>query len=161
MGDRIVSGLVVPFGVTAYRGWWDVRFNAGSLSVTDVARVPLMFEHGGTYVVAGVMTDVEERADGVHGTFALDDTPDGDRAAAEFESGSRTGFSIGVSYDDDTLAAIDAAFWEFWETGERPVVDAVARILEVSHVAIPAFDDARGALEQTTTDRAEQPAGVH
>lgn len=158
---RTVSGLIVPFGVTAYRGWWDVRFNPGSLTVNDVSRIPLMFEHGGNWVVVGVMTDVHEEADGVHGTFELDDTPHGDRAAAEFASGSRSGFSIGVEYSDETLDAIWAALEEYWDTGERPIVDATATIREVSHVAIPAFDDARGALDETNDpDRAAQPAGV-
>lgn len=149
------SGLIVPFGVTAFRGWWDVRFNAGALSIEDVAHVPLMFEHGATHAVIGVMTDVEETPEGIVGTFDIDDTPDGLRAAAELVAGSRTGFSIGVEYDDATLAAITDALWD-WESDERPVVDASGLIREVSHVAIPAFDGARASY---VPDPAEQTAG--
>lgn len=161
---RTVSGLIVPFNVPAYRGWFDVQFGAGALTIDDVAHVPLMFEHGATHAVAGVMTDVEEQADGVHATFQLDDTEDGDRAWAEFTAGSRTGFSVGLEYDDDTLDAIWEALDEWWETGERPVVDATGWIRETSHVAIPAFDDARGLelhddADETTT--AAEPVGAN
>lgn len=166
-GRRLVGGLVVPFGVPVYRGWWKARFNAGGLTVDDVAHVPFMFEHGGTYAVAGVMVDVVEDLDGpdgpgIYATFALDDTPDGDRAAAEFDSGSRTGFSAGLAYDDETLKAIGEAFWE-WDGDELPIVDASGAIREVSHVAVPAFTTARGRLLSDTaddTEPAEQTAGA-
>lgn len=139
---RTTSGLIVPFGDTAGRGWFDVTFEPGALTITDVARVPLLFEHGATHAVVGIMSDVEETADGVVATFTLDDTPDGERAAAELEAGSRTGLSIGIEYDDDTLQAIVDAFWEP-EGDERPTISAAGIVREVSHVAVPAFDSAR------------------
>lgn len=156
---RILSGLIVPFGDTASRGWFDVQFSAGALTVTDVARVPLMFEHGATLEVVGVMTDVVETPDGVTAEFALDDTPAGDRAAAEYEAGSRTGLSIGVEYDDDTLDQIIDALWD-WETDERPVINASGTVREVSHVAVPAFDNSR-LTNLTTTDNADAPVGTN
>lgn len=147
---RSVPGLIVPFGVPVYRGWWYARYQPGSLTVADVAHVPFAFEHLRTLEVVGVMTDVEEITSGrlehgIWGTFDLDDTPAGDRAAAEFETGSRTGLSMGVEYDDDTIDAIWDALWD--EDGDG-IVDAAGIIREVSQVALPAFDQSRGQLQQ-------------
>lgn len=142
---RSVPGLIVPFDVPVYRGWWYARYQPGSLSVYDVAHVPFAFEHLRTLEVVGVMTDVEERADGIYGTFDLDDSPAGNRAAAEFASGSRTGLSMGVEYDEDTIDAIWDALWD--EDGDG-IVDASGVIREVSQVALPAFDDSRGYLQE-------------
>jgi hypothetical protein len=149
---RTVSGLIVPFGVPAYRApWYSVQFAAGGLAVTDVARVPLMFEHAfdRTFTTMGVMTDVWERPDGVYADFALDDTDAGARAAAEFASGSRTGFSVGIQYDEATLAAIDAALdaW-FWDDEDPALITGTGLIREASHTYMPAFDDARGAVTE-------------
>lgn len=151
------SGIIVPFNVAAPRGWWNVRFQAGALTIDDVAHVPLMFEHGATHAVIGVMTDVEETAEGIVATFDIDDTPDGVRAAAELVAGSRTGFSIGVEYDEETMGAIVDALWD-WDAEETPTVDASGRIREVSHVAVPAFDGARASYEPDP-EPAEQTAG--
>lgn len=160
---RRVTALIAPFGVPAYRGWWRAVFGPGRLSVSDVGRVPYVFEHGESgRVVVGVMVDVEERPAigahlaGVYGTFDVDDTPAGDRAWAELRSGSRSGFSMGLEYDAATLEAIAAALETYWTTGEVTDVDAVAQIREVSHVFMPAFDDARTiALDDVeTTDPA-------
>lgn len=147
---RRVTALIAPFGVPAHRGWWRALFGPGSLSVSDVARVPYVHEHGhGDRTVLGVMTDVEERPAsggdpaGVYGTFDLDDSPEADRAWAELQSGSRSGFSMGLEYDAATLEAISAALETFWTTGTVADIDAVARIRETSHVFLPAFDDAR------------------
>lgn len=141
---RRVTALIAPFGVPAYRGWWRAVFGPGSLSVSDVGRVPFVFEHGhGERTVLGVMTDVEERPNGVYGTFDLDDTPAARAAWAELSTGSRSGFSMGLEYDAATLAAIDDALETYWTTGEVTDVDARAQIRETSHVFMPAFDDAR------------------
>lgn len=155
---RTVSGLIVPFNATARRWWGGIQFGAGRITIPDVSRVPLTFEHAmyGAQV-AGVMTDVEERPDGVYATFALDDTEYGDRAYAEFSSGSRTGFSIGVEYDDDTVAAVEEAMGAAWygeEDDDVVVTNAGGQIVETAHTYYPAFYDARGAV-----DPAEQTAG--
>lgn len=147
---RSVSGLIVPFGIVVNRGWWRARYSPGSLSVTDVSRVPFAFEHLGNREVIGVMTDVEERPatklelPGVYGEFDLDDSPYGDRAAAEFSTRSRWGLSMGIGYDDATIDAIWEAMWD----EDDGVVDAAGIIREVSDVALPAFDDSRGQLAQ-------------
>lgn len=146
-----VSGLIVPFGVPAYRApWFSVQFAAGGLQVSDVARVPFVFEHAldGTFTTLGVMTDVWEQPDGVHADYDLDASAAGQRSAAEFGSGSRTGFSIGIRYDEPTLEAIDAAFDTWWDTGESTLVTASGLIVETSHTYMPAFDDARGAVTE-------------
>jgi HK97 family phage prohead protease len=144
MPRRSVYGLVVPFDVAVPRGFWYARYQPGSLAISDVSRVPFAFEHLRTLEVVGVMTDVEERDDGIYAAWDLDDTPAGNRAADEFQFGSRTGLSMGVWYDDDTIDAIWDALWD--DDGDG-IVDASGEIHEVSQVALPAFDDSRGQLQ--------------
>lgn len=144
-----VSGLIVPFGVPVYRGFWYARYQPGSVTVEDVTHVPFAFEHLRTLEVIGVMTDVDEITSGrlqpgVWGTFDLDDSATADRAAVEF-AGSRTGLSMGIEYDDETIDAI----WDvLWDDDVDGIVDAAGIIREVSQVALPAFDQSRGQLQQ-------------
>ncbi|MGN7705050.1 HK97 family phage prohead protease [Cellulosimicrobium sp. 22601] len=139
VGERSIRGLIVPFGVPAQLGWYELEFDAESLRVSEAERIPLLFQHDGR-ITAGYATDFEVTDDGVYGTFEVESTETGDRVIREATFGSRTGFSIGIQLDAEV---VEEAWSRLWSDEDEGPVMARGRLLEVSHVSVPAFDDAR------------------
>lgn len=129
--ERTVSGLVLP---------WDRlgATTAGPLSITrggvrlprDIARVKLHFKHTGTegHRPVGYATGYRVENDGLHMTFRVARTPDGDAALLQVTEGVFNAFSA-------ELAGIV-------RTGQN-VTDSV--MTGVALVDTPAFSDARVA----------------
>lgn len=136
---RTISGVLVPAGdVTGYTSAGPTRFAAGAVTWHDqLRRVKLLREHQHSdslgFAVELAWTDA-----GLTGTFHVPESPEGDRALADAESGVRDGLSVGVvglvgDYDRDGVLNVTAS-----------------TLREVSLVSVPAFDDSRVAAVAST-----------
>lgn len=132
-GKREISGLLVPYGVTAASGGEQWTFSQGSLTYGDVSRVKLWVNHDMAQAV-GVARALDDQPDGLYGTFYVAPTPEGDNALTMATAGVWDGFSIGVApggqFSRDEAGVLHAA-------------PAGAPLMEVSLTPAPAFDDAR------------------
>lgn len=126
---RTVSGLALPFGAPGKSSRGTVTVNAGALAMdSDLKRIKLYRDHsnaGGTPV--GYCTAASEGPEGIHMTFKIGNTPDGDAALSDVREGIRDALSVEVMG-----AEID---------GRGELV--AGQITAVALVPIPAFDDAR------------------
>jgi HK97 family phage prohead protease len=150
-GKREISGLLVPYGVTANSGGEAWTFSQGSLTYGDVSRVKLWVNHDVAQAV-GVARSLEDQPDGLYGTFYIAPTPEGDNALTMASAGVWDGFSIGVapggSFSRD-------------ENGVLHANPAGAPLMEVSLTPAPAFDDARvhSVAASAATTRKEPTMG--
>jgi HK97 family phage prohead protease len=150
-GKREVSGLLVPYGVTASSGGEQWTFSQGSLTYGDVSRVKLWVNHDVAQAV-GVARALDDQPDGLYGTFYIAPTPEGDNALTMASAGVWDGFSIGVapggSFSRDEAGVLHAA-------------PAGAPLMEVSLTPAPAFDDARvhSVAASAATTRKEPAMG--
>ena len=127
---RTIEGVAVPYGVegTASDGVTYV-FRPGSLTLAR-ERLPVLFGHD-RQRPAGVLRELRDSDAGPVAVIAVDETPDGDLALAQAASGSRAGLSVGA--DPTLFTVLDSG-----------VVDVeAARLVELSLVAIPAYDGAQ------------------
>lgn len=161
--DRTITGMLVPYGPAGMTTGGLLTFAKGSIAWSDPKRVKLLREHDQGDVL-GYATELDDRDDGLYGTFHVPEGDNGDRALAEASNGLRDAFSVGVQLDDATQVALRRA---------RPGVATAAKgqLRETSQVSVPAFDDARipvaaaaGALVvaswSTPTSNAGNPAGA-
>ena len=136
--QRTIEGLAVPYGPEGNSSLGKITFSQGSLSWADVGRVKLLKQHDPERSL-GFATALEDRPDGLWARFQVAEGEEGDKALTEAANGSRDGLSVGVLLSEDVLEQIV----EKWAKGENTSTPAAGRLLEVSQVAIPAFDDAR------------------
>lgn len=149
---RTLAGIILPWSVPR-RDHLGMQFDAGSLTwAEDVTRIPLLFQHDHNTTIGHTIA-LESRPEGLHGTFAVEDTPTGDRAMREAEAGSRTGFSVGVLLDPASIEA-------WWTAPVGESVPVTGELAEVSHVSVPAFDDARIDTLTQGTRPADTSAGL-
>lgn len=93
---RTISGIVLPWHKQGNTSAGGLRFTPKAIRIPkDPSRVKLLRDHstqGG--VPVGVMTAWENRPEGLHATFSIASTPDGDRALVEAAEHVRDSFSI-------------------------------------------------------------------
>lgn len=132
---RTMTGLVVPWGkIGQHRNGRKWRFSRGSLVFGHEKYVRLNNEHVQSARLGRGMA-AEDTDAGLVLTFKIYDGPAGDRALAQAQQGTKTGFSVEIEFD---------------ETDSRPdpenrgvlLVD-MASLDAVAYVRNPAFDDAR------------------
>lgn len=130
--DRVVSGLVLPYGVPGHASIDDKPATVvvpGPDQVRipdDLRRVKLMDYHQRPPVAIGFCTAVRHTDEGLRASFRVANTPAADAAWLEITEGVRDGLSVelgGLRMDGQTLVAGD--------------------LLGVSLVPIPAWDIAR------------------
>lgn len=149
---RTIEGLIVPYGPIGQTSAGRLRFAAGSLRISNPARVKLLREHDQREPVA-VGRSFEDvtaaEADsrlvalgrdplglpGMWGVFGVPEGTAGDVALAEAASGLRDAFSVGVQLDDHVAERLRRA--------NGAAVDGAGQLRETSLVSVPAFDDAR------------------
>lgn len=148
--QRTITGLAVPFGPVGHSSVGAITFAKGSLAWSQVGRVKLLEQHDPDRVI-GYATDLVETDEGLQATFAVPESPEGDRALAMAADGRRDGLSVGVMLTADVL---DQVFEKLWDGDDSPTA-AAGQLLETSLVSIPAFDDAR------TSGSAAAAAGQH
>lgn len=95
--DRLISGLALPFGEmgTASRG--RVMCSKGVTTLpSDLKRIKLLNKHTGEpgCEAVGYAVSAEEKADGIHMSFHMADTPAGNAALVEVREGVRDALSV-------------------------------------------------------------------
>lgn len=144
---RVIKGLLVPYGKAARSNgqWW--QFDKGTLQYSDVSRVKLWIQHDSNRAV-GVATELDDRDDGLYGTFRIARGPAGDEALTYAEDGVLDGFSIGLGQGG-----------KFQRRGEINYAIS-APLMETSLTPAPSFDDARVhtvAASQAQTEGTTMP----
>lgn len=136
--DRILTGLVLPFNKVGRTSLGDLSVTAGAVELPDdLRRVKLYRDHsdvGGTPV--GYATGYDIKEDGLYMSFRVGATSDGDAALTDVAEGIRDALSVELVGAATSNGEITAA-----------------SLSAVALVAVPAFEDARLALD----DPASQP----
>jgi len=133
--SRRVSGLILPWGHVAYSEGFRWRFQRGSISWSDVSRVKLLRDHDLNRPV-GKALELEDREDGLHGTFSVMRGPAGDEVLSMAEDGVLDGFSAGPRFES-------ANAWQRDPSATDVRLVRSSRLVETTITAIPAFDSAR------------------
>lgn len=142
-----MSGLAVPWHVTAYRWGLPVQFAPDALDVPDdPAAVKLLVQHDDDRPV-GFGESFTVTDPGLRGLYRVPaGFARGIEALAEADGRLRDGLSIGVELYPATLDALWDALWDGPETDAagNPVPLTLAGLLrETSLVSLPQFIDAR------------------
>lgn len=137
--SRTITGLAVPFGKVATSGGRRFQFAPGTIHWTDPTRVKLYIGHDPSTAV-GYAAKLDERADGLWGTFKVARGAEGDRALMLAEDKVLDGLSVGLG-----------------QGGTFDLVDGVNHaksvpLVETSLTPCPAFDDARVAAVTASAD---------
>lgn len=136
---RNVSGLVLPWNTPGLTSGGRLKVKAGAVTYPDdLKQIKLLRDHSNTdgYSPVGYATAAEARADGLHMSFRIGETADGDVALKDVAEGIRDALSVelvNIETDGDTITA--------------------GHLTAVALVAIPAFASAR--VDTTATADAE------
>lgn len=144
-----LHGMAVPYGIQSNVGWYRETIRAGAFnkSIREAAKgLPLLLWHDNQSWPIGRSSSFSSEQEGLYGVWALDDSPDAQRAARQARDGFLVGMSIGFQPIANEWTYVD---WEDWNP-EAGVVDSVerieARLLEVSLTPTPAYAGAQVAL---------------
>jgi hypothetical protein len=146
---RTISGIAVPYGPTdiGRKGGRKFRFQQGSIVwPADLSRVKLLVDHVFSSPV-GHATALEDTPDGLLATFKVGTGADGDQVLAWAAEKVRDGLSVGVDFDADLDCIPDPL-----NPGVLLVKPGAALGVEISNVAMPAFDRARVATVVASSD---------
>ena len=150
---RTISGLAVPYGVTARKNGRTYQFARGSLRLpADPSRIKLHIQHDRSQAV-GKATILDDRPDGLYVTFQIARGPEGDRALMLAADGVYDGLSIGLRSDA-----------RFSLVGDVHHSGQGNDLAEISLTPDPAFDSARvsAVLAEADSGRNEMhPEGCH
>lgn len=133
-GQRVISGLAVPYGPVARSGGRQWRFQQGALKWADVGRVKLLRDHDHSQAV-GRAISLDDTPDGLYARFKVARGVDGDKVLALAEDGVLDGLSVGIDFEQDGFTEDPA------RSGAYLVTRAALR--EVTLTAMPSFDGAR------------------
>ena len=128
VGRREMSGVIVPFGKIGYTNMGKVTFSSNSLEIPK--DIKLFTEHDMSQPI-GRMISHEVTPIGITAKFKIANTTAGSDALVLASEDLRGAFSIGAKIND----------YEEQEDGTINVTSA--KLIEVSHVAAPAFEDAQ------------------
>ncbi|MGH9200928.1 MAG: phage portal protein, partial [Vicinamibacterales bacterium] len=134
---RVVAGLILPWDEVAMSGGFKWRFKRGSIRWGDVGRVKLLRDHDMRNPI-GRALELDDRDDGLYGTFSIARGADGDTVLSMAEDGVLDGFSVGPIMDSSDSWQRDPVAADVRLVGN-------ARLVETSIVAIPSYDSARVA----------------
>jgi len=130
-GRRIISGVVVPYGVVGNTSAGAVIFERGSIQVPNTSKIKLLAQHEQTASgVIGRAQSLTDTADAMYGTFKVSASRDGENYLIKAAEGLLDGLSVGV----DVVASQPG------KDGTLYVQKAILR--EVSLVETPAFSAA-------------------
>lgn len=127
--ERTISGLVIPWDQEGATTAGPLTIPSGAVRVPrDIGRIKLLFKHTGTegHKPVGRAVGFEPKADGLHMTFAVARTPDGDAALTQVT--------------EHVFDAFSAELRGVKKNGTR-VTDSI--LTGVALVDLPAFDNAR------------------
>lgn len=133
---RTVSGMVLPWNVTARSGGYNWAFAPDSLHFSDTSRVKLDRDHGyGTEF--GRAESLANGPDGLVGAFKVARGASGDDALQLAADGVYDGFSAFVTFDGEGDG------WIPHPENDQVRYVQQATLRKVALTAMPAFDDAR------------------
>lgn len=154
-----LAGRAVPFDTWANSGYRLVRFAPGSLdkSIKEAARsLPLLLWHDDRSWPIGSAVEWRASAAGLDGVWALDESPEAQRAGRMARDGFLTGMSVGV-----VPVRSDHDFAREWDLDNEASMDRVtyneARLVETSLVYAGVFADAQVTFVAHASRR-ERPA---
>jgi len=151
VGKREMSGVIVPFGKIGYTNMGPVTFSAESLEIPE--DIKLFTEHDMTQPIGRMMSH-EVTPIGINAKFKIANTTAGSDALVLASENLRGSFSIGAKIDS-------------YEDVEGVINVTSAKLIEVSHVAAPAFEDAQitdvaaSADNQTQTETEKESEGMN
>src|SRR5688572_9847814 len=97
LAERIVTGLLVPFGEEGRTNLGRLTVTAGAVTIPqDVTGMSLNIEHAREDVVGTLVAAAETDA-GIVGTFRIAQTEEGDAALASIADGSRKHLSAEIA----------------------------------------------------------------
>lgn len=153
-GPRFLEGLAVPYGTpTRLAPWAEEVIAPGAFkkSVQEAARdLPLLLHHDARDWPIGAARGWKHKPDGLFGSWEMDDSDRAAEAVRLAERGFLTGLSVGFMPLREESEDIDPREHDGVEV--RYVVHE-ARLVEVSLVATPAYQDA-GVVAVRSTGRA-------
>lgn len=129
---RTIKGLLVPYGKPAFSGGDQWQFSKGTLKYSDPSRVKLWIQHAPDSA-CGYAAELDDRDDGLYGTFKVARGVDGDKALSLAEDKVLDGFSIGLGRG--------GKFRLDNQTGVQHAIGAP--LMETSLTPCPSYDDAR------------------
>ncbi|MEV8265959.1 hypothetical protein AB0P00_17615 [Microbacterium sp. NPDC077057] len=94
--DRTVSGLLVPFGEKCRSNLGEFTVEADALTLPRHPSGAVFTDEHDRVVGEGVLLAQEN--DGIHATFRIDETPEGDAALAAVRSGKRRHLSVEAAH---------------------------------------------------------------
>jgi HK97 family phage prohead protease len=151
VGKRELTGVIVPFGKIGYTNMGPVTFAAESLEIPN--DIKLFTEHDMTQPI-GRMISHEVTPIGVTAKFKVANTTAGSDALVLASEDLRGAFSIGAKINE-------------YEDVEGTINITSAKLIEVSHVSSPAFEDAQitdvaaSASDQTETTTEKEPQDMN
>lgn len=133
---RTIFGIAVPYGqvteINEFGSQFLERFEYGAFSKSIRERghkVKLLTSHNARALAIGRAVDLVEKPDGLHASFEVAETRDGDEALELVRSGTVDSFSVGFSLMRERV-----------DGDVRTVTEAILR--EVSLVNFPAYEGA-------------------
>jgi HK97 family phage prohead protease len=154
-GDVIASGYgrAVPYDDSTDLGGFAESFGRDAFDPADVIGKPFAYRHGEPI---GVITEAENREDGLYIGFDILNTTAGRDGATLMRGGASKGLSVGFSPVESV-----------WNRAKTAVRHTRARLLEVSQTHMPAYANAGVSAireegvpmsDTVTTEAAEVPA---
>lgn len=141
--ERIIAGLVVPFGPVGNTSAGPVKFDMGAFGDIQATDIVLNTEHDRTRPIGrGIAGSEKVTPRGIEMAFKIAPTNAGNDALVEASEGLRPAFSIEASADEYTI-----------EKGVMVV--SRATMTGVAHVTNPAFKDAQILEVAATEDEPE------
>ena len=141
----MLRGRAVPYGVETDVGWFLEEFAPGSLGKSareSAAALPLMLFHGegGQPWPIGTVTRWDEQTSGLWGDWRIDSHPDAQRAAVQARDGLLGFMSVRFMPIRSEWTLVEDLNPDLGSKDR--VVRKEARLLEVSLVPTPAYNEA-------------------
>lgn len=143
----MLRGRAVPYDLEADIGWFLESFARGSLGKSakeSAAALPLMLFHGadGQPWPIGSVARWDEQSGGLYGEWRLDDHPDAQRAAKQAAEGHLGFMSVRFQPIRSEWTIVEDFNPDMGPEHKDRVVRKEARLLEVSLVPTPAYNEA-------------------
>lgn len=124
----VIEGRAVPYGISTKIGGVSESFGPGAFDAESVIGKPLAYRHDEP---VGVITDAQNREDGLYVSANILDTTQGRDAAVLARHKSVQGLSVGFEPTDSV-----------WNRARTAVKHTAARLFELSLTPYPAYPDA-------------------
>ena len=129
---RTIAGTVVPYNTEARIGSYVERFLPGAFAEADPTQIPLTAVHDRESLPIGRALSLTDTPAGLEAELRVSETRLGDEALTLIRDGAATGLSVGFIPVQDR-----------WNQARTAVQRVKAKLVEISLVAFPAYEDAR------------------